>query len=91
MLFISGFHHELLQVPVNLISFNLVIEMLFISGYADTGCGLETRLRFQSRNRDAFHFRVNAMLTMNISALSFNLVIEMLFISGRRVCQWALL
>ena len=38
---------------------------------------------FQSRNRDAFHFRVvfNASCT-DMMAMSFNLVIEMLFISG---------
>ena len=38
--------------------------------------------KFQSRNRDAFHFRTNER-DMGIRIMHrFNLVIEMLFISG---------
>ena len=64
-------------------SFNLAIEMLFISGagvyYRGVCCA-----EFQSRNRDAFHFRSCVLATCASSSLSFNLAIEMLFISGAR-------
>ena len=40
---------------------------------------------FQSRNRDAFHFRATRRsVLMSLSLSSFNLAIEMLFISGWR-------
>ena len=57
MLFISG------AIPFVLVcadapSFNLAIEMLFISGSGGVG-GTDVLdfIKFQSRNRDAFHFR----------------------------------
>ena len=42
-------------------SFNLAIEMLFISG-SNAGVSHDTGLLFQSRNRDAFHFRLPGVL-----------------------------
>ena len=64
------------------VSFNLAIEMLFISGKQQAI--LRAGFPFQSRNRDAFHFRAR----LNPPALArrspcFNLAIEMLFISGQ--------
>ena len=38
---------------------------------------------FQSRNRDAFHFRHTAVPCESLHLKCFNLVIEMLFISGK--------
>ena len=64
-----------------MLCFNLAIERLFISGYAGSlqGC---MGYKFQSRNRDAFHFRDwNANAPMRWQSC-FNLAIEMLFISG---------
>ena len=39
--------------------FNLVIEMLFISGFAEDFLIQLLHMTFQSRHRDAFHFRCN--------------------------------
>ena len=55
MLFISGII-EFRNLKMHIFGFNLAIEMLFISG----GVRMQRhclRRRFQSRNRDAFHFR----------------------------------
>ena len=86
-------------------SFNLAIEMLFISGHLTAyrfcsvrrvsisqsrcfsfqvtrrcwRCALSL---FQSRNRDAFHFRFGHTCIGVGVCQSFNLAIEMLFISG---------
>ena len=58
--------------------------MLFISGLCQLAFSLSLPESFQSRNRDAFHFRLScSRLIPLIHHLSFNLVIEMLFISGK--------
>ena len=63
-------------------SFNLVIERLFISGSTASMLCRQQRLQFQSRHRDAFHFRTGANIPGSHAWYRFNLVIEMLFISG---------
>ena len=65
-------------------SFNLGIEMLFISS-TPSYWGNEEYYRgvFQSRNRDAFHFKVRHDHYGTDSIFSFNLGIEMFFISSR--------
>ena len=55
MLFISGLGALLREYPAQ--SFNLAIEMLFISGGRADDVALPAFGLFQSRNRDAFHFR----------------------------------
>ena len=56
----DAFHFRLLRAGLGVapahFSFNLAIEMLFISGEKRLG-GKPARCPFQSRNRDAFHFR----------------------------------
>ena len=93
------------------ISFNLAIEMLFISGtdsllfryrrvpvsISQSRCfsfqvrehwqSGSTRLGFQSRNRDAFHFRDTLPSGTAIRVYCFNLAIEMLFISGQHALR----
>ena len=61
-------------------SFNLVIEMLFISSILKSAEEFNTA-SFQSRNRDAFHFKVKTKNEATLLLNGFNLVIEMLFIS----------
>ncbi len=62
-------------------SFNLVIEMLFVSSADVSVTGNAIRM-FQSRNRDAFRFKQHKA-TLHASRLpSFNLVIERLFVSS---------
>ena len=56
--------------------------MLFISGGASVSLTGTTLTMFQSRNRDAFHFRRGTRSRSALRSTSFNLVIEMLFISG---------
>ena len=62
------------------VSFNLAIEMLVISGRKVPFIGF-VDMMFQSRNRDACHFRF-LMRTDRLVYQSFNLAIEMLVISG---------
>ena len=60
--------------------FNLAIEMLVISGgMKDLLAGIIEK--FQSRNRDACHFRAVTNCIQQLQ-ISFNLAIEMLVISG---------
>ena len=62
--------------------FNLVIEMLFMSGYSPIAL-CEDVGQFQSRHRDAFHVRDAETFPIPERDLEcFNLVIEMLVISG---------
>ena len=63
-------------------SFNLVIERLFISGLVDPSSHWMTGLKFQSRYREAFHFRLGPDRRGADVHIRFNLVIERLFISG---------
>ena len=65
----------------SLTSFNLAIEMLVISGRAVRIADTTVLLQFQSRNRDACHFRWPGP-HLNRLFQSFNLAIEMLVISG---------
>ena len=69
-------------------SFNLAIEMLFISGERTPVYQLKLN-EFQSRNRDAFHFRTYAENTSIRKTRRFNLAIEMLFISGQHLVESA--
>ena len=63
--------------------FNLVIERLFILGCNPVHAVAAASLMFQSRHRDAFHFReLHAIHQVNLYH-GFNLVIEMLFILGQ--------
>ena len=62
-------------------SFNLAIEMLFISGRRLPNGTAWAGSGFQSRNRDAFHIRVRES-SLGVVVARFNLAIEMLFISG---------
>ena len=55
MLFILG--RAFPYRPVIISCFNLVIEMLFILGKKMFQSTLNYDILFQSRNRDAFHFR----------------------------------
>ena len=55
MLFISGACSN--RKPNSFCRFNLAIEMLFISGTVKF-CPPVAEVGFQSRNRDAFHFRL---------------------------------
>ena len=66
-----------------LFHFNLAIERLFMSGNSRTASGTSDA-SFQSRNREAFHFRMHEPQTQAFLAVvgRFNLAIEMLFISG---------
>ena len=64
-------------------SFNLAIEMLIISGRGSPlvmGLGF----LFQSRNRDAYHFRTDRVRRRGRIYHRFNLAIEMLIISGTK-------
>ena len=64
--------------------FNLGIEMLFISRSPSSSMPMYIMLWFQSRNRDAFHFK-DARHKVDQTAwqrLCFNLGIEMLFVSS---------
>ena len=64
------------------VSFNLVIEMLFFSSrYTEPLCDNTNRM-FQSRNRDAFLFKLRRFLMSSTIPIGFNLVIEMLFFSS---------
>ena len=64
-------------------SFNLAIEMLIISGTDRERTGNNADSAFQSRNRDAYHFRARAeRADPSQAADRFNLAIEMLIISG---------
>ena len=63
------------------VRFNLAIEMLIISGHA-TEDKRKPSQQFQSRNRDAYHFRQDREARPNRHARGFNLAIEMLIISG---------
>ena len=56
MLFISGVIPEA-QTAIQPHGFNLAIEMLFISGWTEHNLNPAEVEMFQSRNRDAFHFR----------------------------------
>ena len=62
--------------------FNLAIEMLVISG--EFRCWEHTNdiQTFQSRNRDACHFRTDSDQRPRFQIICFNLAIEMLIISG---------
>ena len=62
-------------------SFNLAIEMLVISGHISPSF-VSICASFQSRNRDACHFRLCHQLGLGDDAYRFNLAIEMLVISG---------
>ena len=63
--------------------FNLAIEMLVISGEEIPHRLLNPVPMFQSRNRDACHFRTFSFEGhRNYIFISFNLAIEMLVISG---------
>ena len=58
--------------------------MLLISS-KDRVDGEIQRIKFQSRNRDAFDFKTTLLLLLRTSHLEcFNLVIEMLLISSSR-------
>ena len=59
--------------------FNLAIERLFSSGL-DADVNLDIQVSFQSRNRDAFHFRELQAQHHALWDYSFNLAIERLFI-----------
>ena len=63
-------------------SFNLAIERLFISGQAGDTHRDNQDGQFQSRNREAFHFRVAKRYPSHGESVCFNLAIERLFISG---------
>ena len=69
-------------------SFNLVIEMLLISSWSHNLTEFLNSASFQSRNRDAFDFKLIDQLTSYTSPACFNLVIEMLLISSRCVGYW---
>ena len=56
MLVISGSRHASSSKSEPL-GFNLVIEMLVISGNSIPNCPKNASTAFQSRNRDACHFR----------------------------------
>ena len=65
-----------------MVCFNLAIEMLVISGQKEQQREWD-KLEFQSRNRDACHFRLyEETADIYILKESFNLAIEMLVISG---------
>ena len=81
MLVISGWCTELLCWTGNS-SFNLAIEMLVISGLQSTAGSVRATVAFQSRNRDACHFRIGQQYVEQFSIPRFNLAIEMLVISG---------
>ena len=88
MLVISGFAFDNERFQ-SLTSFNLVIEMLFISGKTQpmsmsrvASFNLVIEMLFISGRRGHGTEFVNALC-------SFNLVIEMLFISGTQVSQWS--
>ena len=80
MLIISGCRHHL----TGRLSprFNLAIEMLIISGQETEAVFEGERHLFQSRNRDAYHFRQGCLRVSSTAQPSFNLAIEMLIISG---------
>ena len=79
MLFISGLFSSL--YPPRKENFNLVIEMLFISGSRRTLVSNPLKPVSISSSR-CFSFQGNGG-SWAFAGLSFNLVIEMLFISGR--------
>ena len=60
--------------------FNLAIEMLVILGLSQARTGLDMG-KFQSRNRDACHFR-SLSREKPAARICFNLAIEMLVILG---------
>ena len=62
--------------------FNLAIEMLVISGKVRLIVRHGLPAEFQSRNRDACHFRMPSSAFGRKPHLRFNLAIEMLVISG---------
>ena len=80
MLVISGMH-AFCWVREDIRGFNLAIEMLVISGGGTPVYPGISKL-FQSRNRDACHFRLSRDKPPTGELFSFNLAIEMLVISG---------
>ena len=60
--------------------------MLIISGSLPRMCNVAHPDLFQSRNRDAYHFRFQTFLPGRLAKFSFNLAIEMLIISGSKIC-----
>ena len=81
MLIISG-EAQIATMREHAIGFNLAIEMLIISGMHWAQGIAVGILLFQSRNRDAYHFRVDQKTKSPAAFASFNLAIEMLIISG---------
>ena len=57
--------------------------MLVISGSRNEAAVVDAQ-EFQSRNRDACHFRSRTLLIFRLWTVRFNLAIEMLVISGSR-------
>ena len=63
-------------------SFNLGIEMLFVSRFEGDDTPYASVAMFQSRNRDAFRFKLNTYFDKKRNYQCFNLGIEMLFVSS---------
>ena len=56
--------------------------MLFVSSSPDCGDAVVMNYKFQSRNRDAFRFKLSVAQQGEDAIISFNLGIEMLFVSS---------
>ena len=70
-------------------SFNLGIEMLFVSRGTTNIESVSGFLEFQSRNRDAFRFKLkNMTIHTQTNSDCFNLGIEMLFVSSYDFVHW---
>ena len=72
-------------------SFNLVIEMLFFSSIYFQATVEIVGTMFQSRNRDAFLFKLGVQSAKHPEPVGFNLVIEMLFFSSERIAYESVL
>ena len=83
MLVISGRASARVKPSLRIVCFNLAIEMLVISGRRVIVSMRRHSRAFQSRNRDACHFRAAGSCKVKAATLRcFNLAIEMLVISG---------
>ena len=80
MLFVSSWWWKLGCLR-SLPCFNLGIEMLFVSSVGVRTRTSSYRTQFQSRNRDAFRFKLALKCHRRHRCISFNLGIEMLFVS----------
>ena len=78
---ISSQHQSTLAEHISS-SFHLAIEVLLISSLKSVDATLTASIKFQSRNRDSFDFKIRRDGSQVRPSRSFNLAIEILLISS---------